>query len=80
MFFENIAKSKNLCFLLYNKVFILVFFTIQNRIVQGVWIFSWILEKLDKKLINCKSFFEDIAKIARILFWDIAKISRILLG
>ena len=26
----------------------------KNRIVQGVWIFSWILEKFDKKLINCK--------------------------
>ena len=52
MFFENIAKSKNLCFLLHKNIFILVFFTTQNSIVQGVWIFSQMLEKFDKNLIK----------------------------
>ena len=44
MFFKNIAKSKNLCFLLSKNIFILVFITTQN----------WLVEKFDKNLI--KSF------------------------
>ena len=48
MFFENIAKSKKLCFLLQKNIFILVFFTTQNLIVQDV--FSRTLEKFDKNL------------------------------
>ena len=42
-------KSFESC-LLHKFLFILVFFTIKNRIVQGVWIFSWILEKFQSRV------------------------------